>query len=84
MRADREISKRMREMLTQDKTVIKDGFISAMKGDLGKLLDSYFALSSPVGVSIERGENDAGFNVAITFAASDIRRFDTTMDLKRY
>ena len=84
MRADREISKRMREMLTQDKIVIKDGFISAMKGDLGKVLDAYFALASPIGVSIERGENGEIFDVAITFAASDIRRFDTTMDIKRY
>ncbi len=84
MRADREISKRMREMLTQDKIEIKDGFISAMKGDLGKVLDAYFALASPIGVSIERGENGEIFDVAITFVASDIRRFDTTMDIKRY
>ncbi len=84
MRTDREISRRMREMLTQDKTVIKDGFISAMKGDLGKLLDAYFALSSPICVSIEQGESGTDFDVAITFAASDIRRFDTTMDVKRY
>ncbi len=84
MRADREISKRMREMLTQDKIVIKDGFISAMKGDLGKVLDAYFALASPIGVSIERDENGDIFDVAITFTASDIRRFDTTMDIKRY
>lgn len=83
MRADREISRRVREMLTQDKVEIGDGFISAMKGDLGKLLDAYFVLASPVDVCIERGDG-AELEVSVTFSASDIRRFDTTMDIKRY
>lgn len=80
MKINRDVSNRMREMLSQDKIVISEGFVAAMKGDLGKLLDGYFKLSSPIAISIERGEDDS-LVVRISFCASDARRFETTMDI---
>ena len=74
----------MREMLTQDKLCIREGFVTAMKGDLNRLLDGYFALSSPISVAIDREQDGAAYTVNISFAASDIRQFDTTLDVKRF
>ncbi len=84
MRSDRDISSRMREMLVQDKIFIREGFLTAMKSDLGKLLDGYFELASPIGVAIDRECDGAAYTVRVTFAASNLRSFDTTLDIKRF
>ncbi len=82
MRADRDISRRMREMLTQDKVGVRDGFYAALRGDLGHLLASYFEISSPIRAEISQ-QTDGGFCVNISFSASEIRQFDTTLDIRR-
>ena len=47
MKRSRDIAKRMREMLTQDKVGIKEGFSVALTGDLNRLLGDYFELTAP-------------------------------------
>lgn len=83
MRTDIDVSKRMREMLTQDKLCVQEGFVAAMKGDVTRLFDAYFVLASPVQISIDQVAGGA-YEVSARFTASDIRRFDTTLDVKRY
>ena len=84
MKQDRDISKRMRDMLTRDSIPIREGFVTAMKSDLEKLLPAYFELSSPISVCIDRAQDGDGYSVCVTFSASDINRFDTTLDIKRF
>ena len=42
MRQDRNISVRLREMLTHDKINIREGFSTALNNDLNRLLGDYF------------------------------------------
>lgn len=83
MRADRQIAKRMREMLTHDKVGVKDGFYSLLKGDINRLLGDYFDLIGEAKVDIEQGEG-GNYVVSISVDAGRIKQFDTTADLKRF
>ncbi len=78
---DRDISLRMREMLTRDKVNVREGFLASLKGDLARVAASYFFSPTPIGVSVDR-QADGSYAVNVSFAASDIRRFDTTLDIK--
>lgn len=82
MKSNKDISLRMREMLTRDDVPIRDGFVAAMKSDLEKLLSAYFEPASSVSVAIDR-DREGGYAVTVSFSASAIKRFDTTMDIKR-
>lgn len=83
MRADRDISKRMREILTSDKVNIKQGFRLAMHKDIKKLMSDYFDLDGDISISIEQ-RGDGKYAVHMDFNADRIRQFDTTFDVKRY
>lgn len=83
MRATRDISKRMRDILTHDKVGIKDGFASAMTKDVQKVLGDYFELDSPVRVEVVQGA-DGRYAVTVSCTAYCIKQFDTTYDVKRY
>ncbi len=83
MKAERDIAKRMREMLTQDKLGIKEGFSSALMNDLNKLLNDYFELDAPVEVEVELKENGK-YAVNISAVADRVKQFETTFDIKRY
>lgn len=83
MRIDRDISMRMRDMLTHDKVDIRAGFSAAMTKDLQKVLGDYFELSAPVHVEVCQ-QNDGKYSVSVNCVASRIRQFDTTYDIKRY
>ena len=83
MRIDRDISARMRDILTRDKVDIKEGFSTAMTKDLQKTLGDYFELSSPVRAEVSQ-QSDGSYLVSVTCSAARIRRFDTTYDVKRY
>ena len=83
MRQDRNISLRLREMLTHDEVNIKEGFSTALNNDLNRLLGDYFDLKEPISVLatlLENGEYD----VKISACASRIKQFETTLDIKRY
>ncbi len=82
MRADRQIAKRMREMLTHDKVGVKDGFYSLLKGDVNRLLKDYFDLQGEARVEIEQGDSGS-YVVCISADATRIKQFETTADLKR-
>ena len=79
----RDISRRMREMLLKDTVDVKEGFLTAMRGDVAKLAAGYFALTGEPKIAIDR-QTDGGYKVEISFLASDILQFDTTLDIKRF
>lgn len=83
MRADRQIAKRMREMLTQDKVGVKDGFATLLANDVNRLLKDYFDLKEDVKVNISQMENGM-YGIEIDGIAARIKQFDTTADLKRF
>lgn len=83
MRADRQIAKRMREMLTHDKVGVKDGFYSLLKGDINRVLRDYFDLQDDAKIDIEQGDG-GNYILSISANASRIKQFDTTADLKRF
>ncbi|MDE7373417.1 MAG: hypothetical protein K2N18_05075 [Clostridia bacterium] len=83
MRQDRNISLRLREMLTHDKVNIKEGFSTALNNDLNRLLCDYFDLKSPVSISVTLLENGE-YDLKISACASRIKQFETTLDIKRY
>ena len=83
MRQDRNISLRLREMLTHDKVNIKEGFSTALNNDLNRLLCDYFDLNEPVSVVVTLLENGE-YDVRINACASRIKQFETTLDIKRY
>lgn len=83
MRADRQIAKRMREMLTHDKVGVKDGFYSLLRGDVNRILRDYFDLQNDAKIDIEQGDS-GDYIVSISATATRIKQFDTTADLKRF
>lgn len=83
MRQDRNISQRLREMLTHDKINIKEGFSTALNNDLNRLFCDYFDLNEPISVDITLKEN-GDYNVCVTAVASRIKQFETTLDIKRF
>lgn len=83
MRRDREIASRMREMLTRDKVGVKEGFSTALSGDLNRLLGDYFELQEPVDIDIAFCENGE-YKISVSACATRIKQFDTTLDVKRY
>jgi len=83
MKRARDIARRMREMLTQDKVGIKEGFSVALTGDLNRLLGDYFELTAPTDVDITQSE-DGAYLVKICAEACRIKQFDTTLGVKRY
>lgn len=44
MKASKQIASRMRDMLTQDKVGVKQGFSTALENDVNNVLRDYFAL----------------------------------------
>lgn len=83
MRVDREISKRMRDILTKDKVNIKEGFFTALSKDVERLCKDYFQTEGKINIEIEQGD-DGKYEVKISFLASKIKQFETTYDIKRY
>ena len=83
MRQDRDISLRLREMLTHDKVNIKEGFSTALNNDLNRLLCDYFDLKEPISISVTLRENGE-YDIKIGACASRIKQFETTLDIKRY
>lgn len=72
---------RLRKMLTKDK-IGDAGFVSALKRDVGRVLNDYFDLSAEPEVTVAAGE-DGGYAVTVTARAGDVRRFRTTENLPR-
>lgn len=83
MRASGEMAKRMRDMLTQDKVGIKDGFAAAMENDVNDVLGDYFDLKDRAKIKIGQNENGE-YTICIEAVAIRIKHFDTTLDVKRY
>ncbi len=83
MRQDRDIAKRMRDMLTHDKVGVKEGFSTALMGDLNRLLGDYFDLCDTAEVDVVL-HDDGAYGITVTATASRIKQFETTLDIKRY
>ncbi len=83
MKRDREIAKRMRDMLIHDKVGVKEGFSTALTGDLNRILNDYFDLTDAAEIDIvlmDSGE----YRITVSASATRIKQFETTFDIKRY
>lgn len=83
MKASREIATRMRQMLTQDKVGIKQGFSTALENDVNNVLRDYFALDGRAKIKVEQNEKGE-YKIAIEAVATRIKQFETTLDMPRF
>lgn len=83
MKASREIATRMRQMLTQDKVGIKQGFSTALENDVNNVLRDYFALDGRAKIKVEQSEKGE-YRIAIEAVATRIKQFETTLDMPRF
>lgn len=83
MRASKEIAKRMRDMLTQDKVGVKQGFATALEKDVGATLSNYFQLEKTPTVNITQ-TNEGEYAISIEAVALRIKQFETTLEMKRF
>ena len=83
MKAPREIATRMRQMLTQDKVGIKQGFSTALENDVNNVLRDYFALDGRAKIKVEQSEKGE-YKIAIEAVATRIKQFETTLDMPRF
>ena len=83
MRQDRNISVRLREMLTHDKINIREGFSTALNNDLTRLFGDQFELIELVNVVVTLME-DGAYDLKIHARASRIKQFEPTLDIKRF
>lgn len=83
MKADKEMVKRLRNMLTRDKTGIKEGFSIALNKELNHMLSDYFELEGECELQIEPNEN-GGYNLSLQTSARRIKQFETTADVRRF
>ncbi len=82
MRANKEIANRMRQMLTNDKIGIKEGFSTALENDVNNVLRDYFALDKVAKVKVEQDENGR-YKITVEATATKVKQFQTTLDLQR-
>lgn len=83
MKASREIATRMRQMLTQDKVGIKQGFSTALENDVNNVLRDYFALDGRAKIKVEQNEKGE-YIIAIEAVATRVKQFETTLDIPRF
>lgn len=79
MGLNKEMTERIKSMLARDKTGIKEGFASALNGDLNKLLSDYFELSGRAEIKVEATE-DGDYKLSFSARATRIKSFDSTCD----
>ena len=60
MKASKQIASRMRDMLTQDKVGVKQGFSTALENDVNNVLRDYFALDGRAKIKVEQSEKGCG------------------------
>lgn len=83
MRRDREIAKRLKDMITHDKVNVKEGFSTAFASDINRVLNDYFDLKDNAIIDVELGDGGE-YTVTVTAEACRIKQFETTMDIKRF
>ncbi len=74
---DRQISARLKDMLTKDKMQVQEGFYTAFCGDAKRVLDDYFELLDKPNVKIEL-QDDGNYKLSIDATAIKIKSFQTT------
>lgn len=83
MKASKQIASRMRDMLTQDKVGVKQGFSTALENDVNNMLRDYFALDGRAKIKVEQSEKGE-YKIAIEAVATRVKQFQTTLDMPRY
>ena len=68
---------RLKNILIKDKVKAQQGFIDVLKGDLFRLLNDYFELSSDIYVDLELSDR-GDFGVYVSVKANRIKPFVTT------
>lgn len=82
VRPARMMTDRLRAMLVRDKMGVKDGFLSALSGDVKRVLGDYFDLSADPAVAVTCND-DGEYEVTVLARASSVRGFRTTGDLPK-
>ncbi|MBR4800781.1 MAG: hypothetical protein IK048_03850 [Clostridia bacterium] len=81
MRFKDKVSARIRDMLTNDKLGLSDGFMTAFQADVTHLVKDYFDVSGQIDVKIFENE-DGKYGIKISALADKINTFETTFKKK--
>lgn len=76
------MAERLKAMLTKDKMGVHAGFMSALTGDLSRVLGDYFDIAAPPSVAVSL-DDDGTYDITVSAKATRIKRFDTTQDLPK-
>lgn len=64
---------RLKNVLLKDKLDMSEGFMRALRNDLGRVL-SYYMRLRPEGIEVFIDDADNGYNVRVKASAEDIRQ----------
>lgn len=82
LRPSKEMENRLKNMLTRDKMGVGQGFLTALSGDLNRLLGDYFSLDGEVKTEINPLD-DGTYEIKIVGSANKIKAFSSTSELMR-
>ncbi len=74
------MTERMKNMLVRDKMGVGEGFSSALKGDVERLLLDYFALTD-VDLRVDL-DDDGYYKIRIVGTATAVKSFSSTADMQ--
>lgn len=73
MNEDRMAVNRLKNVLLKDKLDMSEGFMRALRNDLGRVL-SYYMRLRPEGIEVFIDDADNGYTVRVKASAEDIRQ----------
>lgn len=77
VKASKQISERLKLMLTRDKMGVGEGFLAALTSDLNRLLGDYFTLDGDIRIDVQLGD-DGRYSVDISAEATNVKKFEST------
>ncbi len=78
MKINSIVEARLRDMLTNDKFGLSDGFLTSFKGEILTVLRDYFEIEDKPRVDIKENENGK-IEISISADATKIKTFCTTL-----
>lgn len=73
MNEDRMAVNRLKNVLLKDKLDMSEGFMRALRNDLGRVL-SYYMRLRPEGIEVFIDDADNGYTVRVKASAEDLRQ----------
>ena len=78
MKINHIVEARLRDMLTNDKLGLSDGFLTAFKGEISSVFRDYFEGADKPQVDVKENENGK-IEIVVSVSASKIKSFGTTL-----